>query len=1131
MARRSTRASGSVAPFPRLLTPALLLAFALPALQAGALAAQEAPSDAPKAHRPGPLAFQYLGPDDGGRIIAAAGVPGSRDVFYLGAASGGVWKTTDGGKTFAPVFDDQPVQSVGALAVAPSDPDVVWAGTGEAFAIRDADMMGDGVYRSTDGGATWTHMGLTGTGRIGRIVIHPTNPDIVYVCALGRTTGDQPERGVFRTTDGGKSWNRVLFVDPGTGCSGLAMDPSDPDVLFAGTWSVTMHTWVMNTGGPGSGVWVTRDGGDTWARLGAEAGLPKPPFGKVDVAIAPSDPARVYALIQTAGQGSVWRSEDGGRSWKLASRDRTLIGRAGYYVRLAVNPGNADELLVMSSSPHLSTDGGKSWPATKGCGDCHDVWIDPLDPDHWIVTGDGGAGVTADHGKSFSRVQLPIGQMYHLALDARVPYWVYSNRQDDGTLRGPSDQPVRVRNVPSYAPYAPDASREGPGPHGRAAWQGGLGGCESGFTLPAAHDPHVVWSSCYGGEVTRYDDRLGRARSVSPWIHTLDSPPADLKYRCHWTPPLAADPFAPETMYFGCQVVFETDDGGQTWRPISPDLSTRDSSRIAFSGDIPGAEPPHLLGDNLGQYYGEVVFAIAPSKVARGLLWAGTNDGLVWLTRDGGKHWTDVTPDIPDLPPWGTVRKIAPSPFDPAAAYVAVDFHLMDDRDPYIYRTGDFGKTWTRIDGGLPRGHPLDYALAVTENPNRKGMLFAGTGHAFYYSLDDGGSWTRLRGKLPAAPVTWIEVEPRYHDVVISTYGRGLWVLRDITRLEQADRVPAGAAAWLYGPRPGFRRAESGSASFLYRLNTAPAGPVRFEITDSAGAPVRTLLARGVPGLNSLTWNLLYDGPEQVALRTTPPFNPDIWNEARFRGKTTRPIVHWGIEGPQHRGPIAAPGRYTVRMIAGADTLRRPFTVLKDPAIPSPTADLRASTRAQLRVRDGMSAVADMTNRIEIMRKQIQDLRAGRGAVGGEGAGGQGPVAGEPRPTGQTGQAAQAPPPEVAAALDSLDADMRLVERHFLSKTDMYSDDKWYVESYRLYMQYIWLSAEVGLGGGDVAGGAAYRPTSAALAWLGRLESELAGAKTDFEKLVDERVPAFNRSMAGRIPAIQVPESGKEEGE
>lgn len=1090
------------------ITPACLALLVVPA----AVAAQGDEGE-PRAVRPAPLRWEYMGPPSSGRFSAVAGIPGDTTTYYLGSASGGVWKTTDAGQTFAPLFDDQPVQAIGALAVARTDPSIVWAGTGEAWAIRDADIMGDGVYKSTDAGATWTHMGLGETGRIARILVHPDDPDVVYVCALGRTTGPQPERGVYRTRDGGRRWERVLFVDEGTGCSGLTMDPTDPDVLFAGTWDVVMHTWVMHSGGPGSAVYVTRDGGDSWERLGEADGLPRSPVGKIDVAIAPSNPDRVYALIQTAAQGSVWRSDDGGRQWRVVSWDRTLVGRAGYYIRVAVNPEDEDEVLVMNSSSHRSLDGGLTWPERAGgCGDCHDVWMDPMNGDHWVVTGDGGAGWTMNHGEDYSRARLPNGQMYHVAVDDRVPYWIYSNRQDDGTMRGPSDSHVSVDNVPAYSDSASPVGfgdrfdRRGGGGFGggfgggsgNRGWDMGIGGCESGFTLPVPGDPDVVWASCYGDQVTRYDARAGVARSVSPWKHTLDHEPMGLRYRCHWTPPLAIDPFEPETVYYGCQVIFRTRDRGQSWEVISPDLSTQDPDRIAWSGGIPGAEPSHIVGDNLGQFYGEVVFAIAPSKLEKGLIWAGTNDGLVWLTRDGGEHWEQVSDHARELPEWGTIRKIEPSAFEPGAAYVAVDLHLMDDMAPYVFKVTDYGRTWQSITGDLPSGHPLDYVMAVTENPNRAGMLFAGTGRGFYYTLDEGQHWVRYQDGLPAAPVSWVVVEPRYHDVVISTYGRGLFVLRDITRLEQADRVDADAVS-LYAPRPGFRSARSGSADLLFSLPADPEGPVRFEILDGTGQVIRTFEAGGAAGLNTAEWDLLYDGPAQVELRTVPPDNPHIWEEARFQDQDTRPIVHWGIRSPQTRGPIATPGTYTVRMTVDGETRSRAFTVLRDPAITTPEGDLIASTRTQLRIRDGMNRAVDMINRLELMRKQIEDLEAAN-----EGSA------------------------DALAALGELDRKMYEAELRFLSRTDLHSDDKWYVEAYRIYMQYIWLSAEVGLGGGDVQGGADHRPTLAAMEWLETLEVELAEATAAFDAIVGREVPAFNRTWAATLGSIDVPPSTRQ---
>ncbi|HEX6559312.1 MAG TPA: hypothetical protein VF021_07610, partial [Longimicrobiales bacterium] len=1026
---------------------------ALLLLTASATLFAQRPDFAQQSAAPEPLRFEYVGPTNHGRVAAVAGFPGDTMTYYFGAASGGVWKTTDGGRTFAPIFDDQPAQAIGALAVAPSSRNVVWAGTGEAWAIRDADVMGDGVYKSVDAGRTWQHMGLRESGRVGRILIHPANPEIVYVCALGRATGPQQERGVYKTTDGGRTWQRTLFVNPNTGCSGLSMDANDPNVLYAGTWEVVMHTWAMFSGGAGSGVYKSTDGGNSWKRLAA-AGLPKSPVGKIDVAVAPSDSKRVYALIQTADQGSLWRSDDAGASWNVVSWDRRLIGRAGYYIHVMVNPRNPDEVHVMNSSSHRSTDGGRTFTEqVGGCGDCHDEWWDPTNPDHYSTTGDGGAGITRDHGRTWARVALPIGQQYHVAVDNEVPYRILTNAQDCCTQIGPSTGTF-VPNVPAYNDSTSFVRvrrvRFGRGFGGFAAnapvsppqWTR-AGGCESGFTLAVPSNPDVIWATCYGSQVTRFDGRTGVTRSVSPWIHTLDSEPTRTKYRCHWTPPMAIDPFEAETVYYGCQVIFRTTDQGQTWSVISPDLSTQDPSRIVSSGGV--------IGDNLGQFYGEVVFAIAPSPVQRGLIWAGTNDGKVWYTQDGGSNWVDVTRNV-KMPVWGTIRRIEPSAFDANVAYVAVDYHMMDDRAPYIYKTTDMGRTWTKITNGLPSNHPLAYVLTVAENPNRRGMLFAGTGNGFYYSMDDGANWQKLNEGLPAAPVTWVAPHKLTHDVVVSTYGRGIFTLRDITRLEQdAAKLTAyngGADAFLYQPKSGVREARGGSAEFLYDLKSAPAAPIEFQITDASGTLIRKLEARRPrAGLNTLTWDLRYDGPKQVALRTTPPDNPHLWEEARFKGKDTHPIIHWGIQGPQTQGVTALPGRYEVRMIVNGKPYARTFDVVKDPAVAASDADLAKSLETQLRIVADMNQTVDMINRLEVIGRQIEDQLKS-----------------------QTTDA------NSARELRSLEQKRMAVLLQLLSRTDLHSDDKWYVEAYKLYMNLVWLYGEVGPGAGDVAGGMDSKP-------------------------------------------------------
>ncbi len=1053
-----------------------------------------------------PPRFDYVGPDNGGRIASVAGIPGDTMTYYFGAASGGVWKTTDGARTFQPIFDDQSSQAIGALAVAPSNSRVVWAGTGEAWAIRDADVMGDGVYKSSDAGATWTNMGLKETGRIGKIIVHPTNPNIVYVCALGRATGPQQERGVYRTTDGGTNWQRVLFVNENTGCSGLSIDKSDPKNLIAGTWEVVMHTYAMYSGGAGSGVYVSHDSGSTWARQSDAAGMPKSPLGKVDVAIAPSNGKRMYALIQTPTQGSVWRSDDGGKKWKVVSWDRSLIGRAGYYIRIDVNPQNDLEVLIANSTFKRSYDGGETWPLSdRGCGDCHDIWMDPRNPSHWVTTGDGGAGITRNHGVSFNQFSLPVGQMYHVAIDDQMPYWIYSNKQDDSrSVRASSAAQMTVSNVPGYgrggargagagrggaasAASGDDAAAEfggfGARGGGVSPWQGPLGGCESGFTIPTPGNTDVVWATCYGNTVTRYDHKMGQVRSVSPWRHTLDFEPNNSKYRCHWTPPLAIDPFDPQTVYYGCQVIFKTSNGGQSWNVISPDLSTNDPTRIVSSGGI--------IGDNLGQFYGEVVFSIAPSEIKRGLVWAGTNDGKIWYTADGGKQWNDVSKNVTGMAPWATIRRIEPSRFDAGTAYVVADYHMMDDRKPYIFKTADFGKTWTRISDGLPQDHPLAYAMSIAENPNRKGMLFASTGHEIFYSLNDGAKWTKLDAGLPAAPASWITINKHQHDVVVSTYGRGLWVLRDITLLEQSDKQVADAPIRIFEPRPGLRTARGGSADVTFTLKDAPRDSLAIEIVDSTGTVVRTLRTLARAGTNRVTWDLRHEGPKQPELRTTPPDNPHIWDEPRFKNKDTRIVDHWGIQQPQRAGALAAPGRYSVKIVAGNATATQAFTVAKDPSLPSNLADLQAATSAQVRAVSAINGTVDLINRLEVLRKQIEDLTV-----------------------------ADSTSAATKGRLAEVDAKALEVELQLLSRTELHSDDKWFTERHKLYLGLIWLSAEVGTGGGDVAGGAEYRPTDAQAATLGELEKDLSVAKAAFTKLMEKDVKGFNAAKGPQLSDI-----------
>src|SRR5215472_6239595 len=1006
----------------------------------------------PDSEEEGQLRFRFVGPQVGNRIASVAGIPGDPSTYYAGAASGGVWKSVDGGNRFVPIFDKQPAAAIGALAVSPSNPSIVWAGTGEAWAIRDSDVMGNGIYKSTDAGKTWSNVGLQETGRIGRIIVHPANPDIVFACALGRATGPQAERGVFRTTDGGQHWERVLFANENVGCSGLSMDPHNPLTLFAGMWQVELHTWAEFSGGPGSGIYVSRDGGTKWNRI-EEHGLPKSPVGKIDLAIAPTNSNRVYALIQTKDQGSVWRSDDAGEHWKAINYQRALIGRAGYYIRIAVSTGTDNEVLVANSAFHQSLDGGLNFQEVHWGGDTHDIWIDPANPDRFVITDDGGMNITTVHGRGFHRVTLPIGQMYHVDVDHQIPYYFYSNMQDDGNMRGPSV-------AESY---------------GEADWNRHMGGCESGFTIPDLADPNVVWATCYGDTVTKWDARHKHARSVSPWMHTLDSPPTDLKYRCHWTPPLAIDPFDHNTVYYGCQVIFKTVNGGQSWSVISPDLSTQDPSHIVSSGGI--------VGDNLGQFYGEVVFAIAPSKIQRGLLWAGTNDGQVWYTKDSGTNWINVTKNIPNFPPWGTITSIAPSNFEAGNAYISVDLHLMDNRDPFIYKTTDFGKSWKLVTGNLPK-HPLSYVRTIAEDPNCAGLLFAGRGNGLFYSLDDGIKWTAIDAGLPHATVTWAVVQKDFHDLVISTYGRGLYILDDISPLEQMARAKGDAPVVLFEPRQTYRFTRGGKALLNFSLKSVPKGPIHLEILDSEGKIVRTLESKARAGFKRVKWDLRYESPRLVALRTAAPDNPHIWIEPRFRDEDARPVTHWGIK-PAEVGPIAAPGKYTVRLTVDGQTYTQPLTIERDPRSPGSESDIDLSVKMQLRIREDISRAADATNQIEWIRKQLEVIQAmlrppkkkeaEKAADEEEGEYDYPePAPAPPKPMEEEQAKHKA---ELLKSAEELDKKLLAIEHKLVSSALTNSDDKYFIEQDQVYVNLLWLNAEVGTGGGDVAGGADFAPT------------------------------------------------------
>jgi photosystem II stability/assembly factor-like uncharacterized protein len=924
----------------------------------------------------GQLKYRYIGPV-GNRVSAVAGVAGDPNTYYAGAASGGIWKTTDGGVHWDPVFDDQPVQSIGALAVASSDPNVVWAGTGEAF-IRSNISIGNGIYKSTDAGKTWKHMGLDATGRIARVLVDARDPNVVFACALGHSYGPQPERGVFRTKDGGATWDKVLFVNDSTGCGDLAMDPNNPRILFAGMWQLEIKTWGRESGGAGSGLYVSRDGGTTWTKLTGR-GLPSRPFGKVAVAVAPSNSGRVYALIETGDgvpwhgketdRGLLWRSDDGGATWRLVGRDRSLAGRAHYYSRFVVAPDDEDEAYFLTASFGVTVDGGDSLRIAQGGespgGDNHDMWIDPTNADRMIVGNDGNVSISTTRGRTWYRVQLPIAQMYHVEVDNQIPYYVYGNRQDGPSTRGPSNSKLTGPAL---------------GLIPRGEWHSVAGG-ESGWATPDPEDPNVIWSSAsgsgsVGGIVARYDERTRQAHHVEVWpVSTVGHPPADLKYRFVWTFPLTISPHDRNRLYVGSQHVHVTTNGGRSWQVISPDLTLNDKSRQRISGG--------LTPDNIGVEYADVIFAIRESRLQPGLIWAGTNDGLVHVTRDGGKTWTNVTRNIPNLPPWGTVSNVEPSRFDTGTAYITVDFHQVNNRDPFVYKTADYGRTWRPIVNGIPKT-PLSYAHVIREDPVRRGLLYLGTENALYVSFDDGESWQPLQTNLPRAPVYWLVIQEHFNDLVVSTYGRGFWILDDLTPLQQLSTDVQAKSAHLFKPRAAYRfrnvtapmaqfddptagRNPAYGAAINYWLTTAPKDSVAITILDQAGQTVRTFKGPNGVGINRAYWDLRNEPTREAKLRTAPLYAPEVrlgaegWRAAPGLGRLS---------------VLMPPGTYTVKLKVGDQELTQPLEVRKDPSSGGSEQEIQTQVKLLADLQGDLNRAVDMINRIEVVRSQLQNLRS-----------------------------------------------------------------------------------------------------------------------------------------------------------
>jgi photosystem II stability/assembly factor-like uncharacterized protein len=908
------------------------------------------------------LKFRNVGPAAGGRVSRVAGVPGDPLTYYAATSGGGVWKSSDGGINWKCITDNLRDSSMGSIAVAPSDPNVIYVGGGEAN-IRGNVQVGHGIYKSTDAGKTWDHV-WKGLGQIGTIAVHPKNPDIAFAAVLGSAFGPGSERGVYRTKDGGKTWERVLSKDEDTGASDVAIDPNNPRIIFAGLWQARRQPWEMTSGGPGSGLYVSRDGGDTWTQLGPTTndgrqpaqGLPKGIWGKIGVAVAPSNSQRVYAIIE-ADDGGLFRSDDGGDTWVRVSDSRALRQRAFYYSTLTVDPTNADVVWAPQVPLLKSIDGGVTFNSVRGChhGDHHDIWIDPANPKRIIDANDGGVDISVDGGKTWYAPPLPISQFYHVSTDTAVPYRVLGNMQDLGTAAGPSRslKGGRIR---------------------LADWET-VGGGETGFTVADPSNPDIIYSGEYGGIITRFDRKTGQAKNVSIYpFNPSGHAPADLKYRFQWTAPILVSKHDPKTVYHGANVIFRTTDGGQTWKAISGDLTRNEKPKQQWSGGP-------ITGDNTGVEIFGTVFTIAESPKEKGVLWAGSDDGLVHVSKNGGETWENVTANMPGMPEWGTVKCIEASPFDAGAAYVTAHAYRLNDFKPYVWKTTDFGKTWTKLSDNLPRDVHLHAIRSDTVKP---GLLFLATERGVMVSRDDGKNWQPLQSGLPNVCVNDLVVKD--NDLVVATQGRSLWILDDFSPLREWSSKVRKEPLHVFNIPPTTRWRSGGGFGFTgigaadnpptgtvvsYHLDKKTDKPLKLQILDAAGKVVfeakgkkdkSTAVGAPTPkdddeeddeitemelpnerGLHRVVWNLLTKGAEAIPGARVDSGNPRI-----------------GIPVP--------PGKYTLKLTADGTTATTPFEVVADPRVQT---DYNEQYELALKVRDDITTLTRTVQQVRAVQRQL----------------------------------------------------------------------------------------------------------------------------------------------------------------
>lgn len=896
------------------------------------------------------MKYRLIGPFRGGRSLTVAGIPGDPSTYFFGATAGGVWKSTDGANTWTPLFDKEKVSAIGSVAVANSDPNILYVGTGEA--IRGNISHGDGIYKSVDGGKTWKNVGLRDSRAVGKVIINPKNSDVVFVAAFGHPYGPNAERGVFRTIDGGKTWDKVLYKDDRSGAIDVTFDPRNPNILFASLWQAQRMPWGFSDGGPGSGLYRSVDGGTTWKEL-QEHGLPKKPYGRIGVAVA-ANSDRVYAMIEEHDGGGLYRSDDAGETWQLVNNNRYLSQRAWYYMHVIADPQDANTVYVLNVDAHRSTDGGHTFNNLRvPHGDNHGLWVDPKNTHRLIVANDGGVTLSMDGGGSWTRLDnQPTAQFYHVITDNRTPYYVYGSQQDNSSVAIASSSDEGVINRADW--YAP-------------------GGGEAGYIAPYLPDPNIVFATDYHAQATRFDKRTGEVKDIAIFPELTDGAgAAALEHRFQWTAPLVASPHDPNTLYYGGERVFKTTNGGLHWEAISPDLTRNDKTK-----QIPSGGPISI--DDAGTEYYDTVFTIAESPIIKGLIWAGTDDGLVQLTRNGGNSWANVTPK--NWPEWSRVSLIEASPHDAGTAYVAIDRHQNDELLPFIYKTNDYGKTWTKITNGIPEG---TFVHAIREDPEKRGLLFAGTETGVYASFNDGKDWRSIQSNLPTAPIYDLVV--KNNDLVLATHGRSFWILDDISPLRQFTDEITNSDIHLYKPtvvyrsHNGLQSPEPATfagqnppfgAILYYYLKEAPKGELSIEILDSTGSVIRRYSSETTQAL---------DGPldpedkkPEKEISPGAGLNRFVW-DLRYEGAPSIPGYFLFLYKDGARGPLALPGQYQVRLTVDGKSQTVPFEVRLDPRLDVPQKDLEKQFSLLVEIRNGLALLNNTVNQMQDMHEQLSNL-------------------------------------------------------------------------------------------------------------------------------------------------------------